>query len=90
LALHGRVVRLSGPVGNPLVGMLKKHGSNGKHLEVQLAALLFDPYYGAPASLEEFTREHCGYLLDLLCRNWASSPGVTAHTVALLPQAYAD
>lgn len=36
----------------------------GAHAEVSMAANLYDPKYGAPTKLEDFTREHAAYRED--------------------------
>ena len=87
IALNGVVTRMT---GGSVVGLLKRMGAHGKHTEEMLAAALFDPLYGVPAKLEDFTREHCAYLRDLITRMWSKAEGMTVEVVATMHQVHCD
>lgn len=84
VALDGRVVRVSGGWS----GVLKRQGAHGTHLEPRIAAILYDPLYGAPARVEDFTRTHSAYLVDMLLRMWAKQPSVKVEVLGVIPQRY--
>ena len=42
--------------------MVKK---NGNHLELTYSKIFYDPKYGVPNSLTDFTHEHSAYIEDL-------------------------
>ena len=86
-ALNGVVTRMT---GGSVVGLLKRMGAHGKHTEEMLAAALFDPLYGVPAKLGDFTREHCAYLRDLITRMWSKAEGMTVEVVATMQQVHCD
>ena len=88
LAVHGLVVRLTGPCA--FLSLMKKVKAHGTHSEVRTAQMLYDPKYGSPSTLEAFQREHSAYLLDYMARGWATAPGLKTEVVGLVVQKYAD
>ena len=45
----------------------------GPHLEYFFAAMLYDPMYGMPKTINDFTREHAAYMEDWHARFLSSS-----------------
>ena len=88
-AINGKVRQYIGPRG-----CFQHHiamGSAGKHSELTLSKMLYEPKYGIPANIENFSREHCDYLEDLIVRSSFNasetcSPYYTI--VALIEQVY--
>jgi hypothetical protein len=65
--------------------------SAGKHSELVLSKMLYEPKYGIPEHIEDFSREHCDYLEDMIARssfNTAESGSPNYIVVALIQQSY--
>lgn len=73
----------NGKDGNPLYiglnGKVRQYGEGytvgdqmrkqaGGHLELWMSKVLYEPLYGAPEKIEDFTREHCAMVEDFNCR----------------------
>jgi hypothetical protein len=68
VTLNGKVIRYSFPPRHPFYDLTRDRVQNfGPHQELSLSRHLYDVKYGAPAELEEFSREHTAYLEDWLC-----------------------
>ena len=87
IALNGVVTRMK---GGSVMSLYKRLGAHGKHTEVTMAAALFDPKYGAPKALKDFTREHCAYFRDMVTRMLSKVDGMTIEVVATMEQEHCD
>jgi hypothetical protein len=87
VALDGVVTRLT---GGSVFHMYKRMNVHGKHMELILASALYDPKYGAPSTLEAFSREHTAYLRDFMQRNLAKTADAKAEVVAVMRQRHCD
>ena len=79
-----------GPHGTYLHQITKKVA--GKNMELVASKMLYDPKYGMPDRIEEFTREHCAALEDMTARSPQHDQTGAAlyRIVALIDQRYAD
>ena len=48
---------------NPFIKNIKRFAA-GKNIEVMMVRNLYEPLYGTPERIEDFTREHCAYIED--------------------------
>ncbi|KDO33789.1 hypothetical protein SPRG_01668 [Saprolegnia parasitica CBS 223.65] len=58
----------------------------GQPMEPLIAKMLYDPKYGCPSTLQEFTREHCACIEDMTMQNFSS----LFQTVGLIAQTYKE
>ena len=86
ISMNGKVLKVGGALG----AYLKKNKAHGARYELTLSRLVYDPQYGTPERLEDFSREHAAYIEDFYLRGFCSEPGTTIEVVALLPQRYRD
>ena len=64
----------------------------GGHLELWTSKVLYEPLYGAPEKIEDFTREHCAMIEDFNYRMNIKSEEFQKYCkfVALFDQKYKD
>lgn len=71
---------------------MERYGRIGYHSDLIMSKMLYDPKYGTPTSIHEFTREHAAYLEDMVYR-FAEAGNSTLHewkVVAHFDQKYKD
>lgn len=71
---------------------IERYGRMGRHSDVIMSKMLYDPKYGTPASVNELTREHAAYVEDMVYR-FAEIGNSTLHhwkVVAHFDQKYLD
>lgn len=91
MTVNGKVRKFVGPKdGEPFKMAVFIRGLN-VHSELGISANLYDPKYGAPTKLEEFTREHAAYIEDFVLQNVKESKQMDLWEVAgTFDQRYAD
>lgn len=62
----------------------------GNHFEFFISNFLFDPKYGVHENIEDFTKEHCGYIEDFAVQITSFFPRQFWKTVGWYDQKYAD
>ena len=85
VTINGKVLQYKGP-RDTFFGKMVLNTFVGGPFEPRYARNLYDPKYGIPQSLEEFKREHCAYIEDLI----ATHSFDLATVVAVIDQTYAD
>jgi hypothetical protein len=64
-SLNGKIIEYSHPKDHKMYNIFRfLRGKYGPHLEVGMAHALYDMKYGVPNCLEQFTKEHSGYIED--------------------------
>jgi hypothetical protein len=90
MPLNGKVMEWIGPTDNDFLSRFKNvRQLYGNHFEFFISNFLFDPKYGIHENIEEFTKEHCGYIEDFSVemQSFAGNPW---KTIGFLDQKYAE
>lgn len=85
--LNGKILFWTGATGDQVKEyQLWKNRTKVKHIELSWCRLLYDPKYGVHDKIEEFPREHCCYIEDVLSEweraGWIKVVGITEQACA--------
>ncbi|EQC39733.1 hypothetical protein SDRG_03161, partial [Saprolegnia diclina VS20] len=84
ISINGKVREY---IGSPDFAMYKNMlRMAGQPMEPFIAKMLYDPKYGCPSTLQEFTREHCACIEDMTMQNFSN----LFQTVGLIAQTYKE
>ena len=92
-SLNGKIVCYTYPNDHMMYQMTRTTKSGrGPHIEMNTARIIYDPKYGLPSTLDEFTKEHSAYIEDLTWR-WMTDFGSEEYLNVLgtyTPQTWID
>lgn len=89
ILVNGKVRQYMGDESHPLYNTLLNCAGN--HLELAFSKFIYEPKYGMPKRIEDFTREHCAYIEDehvSLIGQFSGHP--VLKTIGMFQQTYAD
>ena len=66
MCVNGKVIERVWPVVKPANYENIKKGAAGKHVELRACKMWYEPKYGVPEKIEDFTAEHKGFIEDMM------------------------